>query len=403
MRDHSSKPKHSQVNSSDDAEMARIIDVLDAHEDTSKCLKIKQLSLDFGPPQSKAVDVGSQQFNAKGTGHMEEKLNKDEARPKRQYPQNWREYNLAQNYEKSHLQALLYELCQGVEEPVQVIGRPRLPLADVIFATVFKTYVTFSGRRLMTDLREAQQRGYLKKAPHFNSIYLYLEMPSLTPYLQMLITQSSLPLKAVETDVAIDSSGFSTGRFERWFDVRYGEHDRKGWLKMHLVCGVRTNIVIGVEMSGPHASDYPFFKPLVNRAKDAGFNLKEVSADKAYLGAENLRAALLAGARPFIPFKENSNPDRGGTIWKRLYHFYSYHNEEFKAHYHKRSNVESTFSMIKAKFGERLRSKTERAQLNEALTKVLCHNLCCVIHSMYELGVEPIFCEDSQLSQKVTQ
>ena len=330
-------------------------------------------------------------------------------KPKRTYPQAWREYNLAQTYEKSHLQALLFQLTQGIEEPEQVMGRPRLRLADVVFATVFKTYVTFSGRRLMTDLREAQQRGYLSKAPHFNTLYLYLEMPSLTPYLQMLIAQSSLPLKAVETDVAVDSSGFSTGRYERWFNVKYGEVDRKGWLKMHLICGVRMNIVMGVEMSGPHANDYPFFKPLINRAKDIGFNLREVSADKAYIGAENLRAALLAGAMPFIPFKENANPNNGGTIWKRLYHFYSYHNDEFKAHYHKRSNVESTFSMIKAKFGERLRSKTETAQINEALTKVLCHNLCRLIHSMYELGIEPTFCEElaycenTLLSQKVTQ
>jgi hypothetical protein len=25
------------------------------------------------------------------------------------------------------------------------------------------------------------------------------------------------------------------------------------------------------------------------------------------------------------------------------------------------------------------------------LAKVLCHNLCCVIQSMYELGIEPNF------------
>ena len=392
-------------------------------EAAAKELKQKELAVASGAAQSYGVDRGVQHDSdllspldrhdpTKCTGRlpMEEFTRPEEpAKPRRQYPQQWREYNLAQTYEKSHLQALLYELCQGIEEPEQVLGRPRLPLADVVFATVFKSYVMFSGRRLMSDLREAQRRGYLSKAPHFNSLYLYLEMPLLTPYLQTLITQSSLPLKAIETDFAVDSSGFSTGRFERWFDVRYGEHDRKGWLKMHLICGVRTNIVVGVEMSGPHANDYPFFKPLVNRAKDTGFNLKEISADKAYLGADNFRTVLLAGAMPYIPFKENSNPDGGGTVWKHLYHFYSYHHDVFKAHYHKRSNVESTFSMIKAKFGERLRSKTETAQMNEALTKVLCHNLCCLIHSMYELGVEPIFCDDltsrenSLLSQNVSQ
>lgn len=74
-----------------------------------------------------------------------------------------------------------------------------------------------------------------------------------------------------------------------------------------------------------------------------------------------------------------------------MFFFYNFKRAEFLAHYHKRSNVETTFQMIKAKFGERLRSKTETAQVNEALCKVLCHNLCVVIQSMYELGVDPSF------------
>ena len=57
----------------------------------------------------------------------------------------------------------------------------------------------------------------------------------------------------------------------------------------------------------------------------------------------------------------------------------------------KRSNVESTVSMIKAKFGGRLWSKSEVGRANEALCKVLAHNLCVVIQSMYELGVEATF------------
>ena len=59
--------------------------------------------------------------------------------------------------------------------------------------------------------------------------------------------------------------------------------------------------------------------------------------------------------------------------------------------YHKRSNVETTFSMIKAKFGDSLRSKTKTGQVNEALCKVLCHNICCLIQSIFELGIEPTF------------
>jgi hypothetical protein len=47
--------------------------------------------------------------------------------------------------------------------------------------------------------------------------------------------------------------------------------------------------------------------------------------------------------------------------------------------------------MIKAKFGGAIRSKTPIAQINEVLCKVLCHNICCLIASIYELGIEPTF------------
>ncbi len=60
-------------------------------------------------------------------------------------------------------------------------------------------------------------------------------------------------------------------------------------------------------------------------------------------------------------------------------------------HYHKRSNVETAFSMIKAKFGASVRAKTPTTQVNEVLCKVLCHNICVLIQSIYELGLEPTF------------
>ena len=57
--------------------------------------------------------------------------------------------------------------------------------------------------------------------------------------------------------------------------------------------------------------------------------------------------------------------------------------------------LESTFSMMKAKFGDSVRSKTDVAMKNEVLAKVLCHNLVCLIHEMYELGINPVFWGES--------
>lgn len=308
------------------------------------------------------------------------------------YKQEWPAYNKAQVNEKSVFLALLYDLCKGIEEPIQTFGRPRAPLSDVIFGLVFRIYSTFSGRRFMSDMRDALQKGYLSKLPSYNSLFDYLQMKSVKPYLLQLIALSSLPLKSVETEFAVDSSGFSTCRFTRWFDVKYGkDEDWREWIKVHMMCGVRTHIVTSVEVSEAYSNDSPYFQPFVDQTAAAGFTLKEVSADKAYLSADNLKAVVAHGGKPYIPFKSNSLPDQNGELWEKLYHYYNLRRDDFLMHYHKRSNSESVFSMIKAKFGERLRCKTETAQLNEALCKVLAHNLCCVIQSMHELDIEPTF------------
>lgn len=308
------------------------------------------------------------------------------------YRQDWTAYNTAQTNEKAHFQALLFDLVKDIPDAVYTFGRPRLPLREMLFCATFKIYSTVSCRRFMCDLEDAKDKGYIEHVPHFNSIYNYLELPELTPVLRDLIERSSLPMKAVETIFAVDSSGFTTCNYVRWYDAKYGEErEQREWIKAHLMCGVTTNVVTSVEITPGTGGDSPRFRPLV-KATARNFEIEEVSADKAYSGRKNLEEVSRLGAVPYIPFKENATGTGvKSAVWTRLYHYYSYQREEFLGHYHRRSLVESTFAMIKAMFGAALRSKGETAQVNEVLCKVLCHNICCVIQSMYELGIEPVF------------
>jgi transposase len=61
------------------------------------------------------------------------------------------------------------------------------------------------------------------------------------------------------------------------------------------------------------------------------------------------------------------------------------------ARYPKRSNTESTSSMIKRNFTNSVRSKTNLAMRNKVLAKPVRHNLCRLISAMYEMGVNPVF------------
>jgi transposase/predicted nucleic acid-binding Zn finger protein len=309
--------------------------------------------------------------------------------------QEWTAYNEAQTHEQEHFVSLLHDLCNGIEQPEYRFGRPRLPLSDVVFGLVYKAYTTMSGRRFMSDLREAKTKEYVTKSPSFTSNARYLENPELTPLLKALIEQSASPLKVIETDFAVDSSGFATTTYDRWFDHKWGKmRSEAKWIKAHLMCGVKTHVVTSAEVTPTQSADAPQLPKLVNATAKI-FDINEVSADKAYSSKRNLHAVQAVNGTAFIPFKSyctgTQRHGRFDGLWQRMWHFYNFNRDAFLAHYHKRSNVETTFSMIKGKFGASVRAKTPTTQVNEVLCKILCHNICVLIQSIYELGLVPTF------------
>ncbi|MBI1765324.1 MAG: transposase [Acidobacteria bacterium] len=160
--------------------------------------------------------------------------------------------------------------------------------------------------------------------------------------------------------------------------------------------GVKTHIVTSAEITGKDASDSPMLPGLVSKTAE-NFTLSKVSADKGYSSLDNHDAIAKVGATPYIAFKANATGGVGG-LFEKMFHFYSFNRDEFLAHYHKRSNGETVFHMIKAKFSTRLRSKGDTAQINEALCKILCHNICVLIQSMFEFGVVPTFCGEIEIA-----
>jgi transposase len=269
-------------------------------------------------------------------------------------------------------------------------GRKPVPLADAVFAAAYKVYGTFSGRRSQTDLDAAHAAGFLSRPIRYNTVFDVFDKKELTPILEGLIVRSSLPLRAIETDFASDSTGFCTSRFVKWFDHKYGVVRQKyDWVKFHMMCAIKTNVVTAARIGERYSGDSPEFKPLLATTA-RNFEVREVSADSAYASYENFEAVGAAGGTPYFDFKGNTTA-AGSGLFETMFHVYSLHRDDYLNKYHKRSNVESTASMVKAKFGDHLRSKTDTAMANEALCKILFHNICVLIICHYELGIAPIF------------
>src|SRR5690242_21902812 len=119
-------------------------------------------------------------------------------------------------------------------------------------------------------------------------------------------------------------------------------HAEHAWVKAHIMTGTLTNCITAVEIKEKEANDAPQLPPLVE-ATTMGFKIKEVSGDKAYGTVENYDSIDKAGATPYIAFRISSTGWSGG-LWEKMYHKFCLEKEDFLRHYHRRSNVESTFS-----------------------------------------------------------
>lgn len=133
--------------------------------------------------------------------------------------------------------------------------------------------------------------------------------------------------------------------------------------------------------------DQTQFEPLVEMT-DEYFDQGKILADKAYNARVNYDKAKELGGKAYIPFKDNVTGNAGGSYeWKRMYQRFQSHRRDFLRKYHKRSNVESSFNVMKEKFGKNLRCKDSIALETEVLAKVLCYNICTVIRMIYELDL----------------
>lgn len=311
------------------------------------------------------------------------------------YKQDWPAYNVAQATEKRRLQVLLHDLCRNLPDPDYSRKRGPKPhlTRDAVFAMAFKVYCGLSSRRFSCDLIDAHKKGHVTKSIPGTKVTAFFEDECFTPILKGLIAHSAKPLRSVETCFAIDSSGFGSSRYEKWYDQKYGVTRTKCvWVKTHIACGVKTNVVTAVRILDKDAGDCPQFVPLVKETRER-FEIGEVSADKAYASLENFETVAECGGQGFIAFKGNATGGVGG-LFEKAFHYFQFKQDEYMAHYHKRSNVESTFSAIKRKFGDSVMSKTDVAMKNEVLCKILCHNLTCLIQEQETLGIVPVFWKD---------
>ena len=160
---------------------------------------------------------------------------------------------------------------------------------------------------------------------------------------------------------------------------------------VHISIGTESNVVVALDVRTKKGGDNVIFRSHVKRV-DKHFDVDEWSGDKAYLSRENCNAVDEIGAEPWFKIKSNTTArSRGSSAWKHMVNMSKEHPEIVDPKYHKRSNVESTNSAKKRKFGNSVRCKLPTAQKNEESFSWVAYNFSLVPRAIYEFGVPPPF------------
>ncbi len=325
-------------------------------------------------------------------------------RKKKNHDRNWNLYNAYQTEEQVTFLRILNDVVDSlnIRERYRGTGRKPHPMRDMIKCCCIKVYNDFSTRRSNMDILLAHYMGIIGTRPSWNSVIDYFNNPEMPRHLTKAYKKIAALFVDIETCFAIDATGFSTNSQKIWRQSVYQKKDKvsgkvdyrfdnrlvKDFKKLHIISGYITNVITEARITKGSTHDVRCYDNLMKECAKV-FNMKEVAADKAYLSRKSCQTTADLGIDPYIMPKDNvTGLSKGYPAWNKMIYFWKKNEPKFREHYHKRSNVESTFGSLKGKFSGFLRNKNEIAQENELLCKVMCHNISMLVRALFELKLD---------------
>ncbi len=246
---------------------------------------------------------------------------------------------------------------------------------QLLTCLILKAYLRFTYREMEAWLVATDRVAHvlrLGRAPDHSTLCWFFQHKVEAPLLDRLLRLSLRPLgreSARQRVVALDSTGFTTDRCSRYYRWRRGSSRLRGWPKWALAVWLRPQLICAQRAHAGPCHDFDELPPLAHAAKqtlpyrrllgDAGFDSESNHwYCREWLGVESIIA----------PFPRRGCPPR--TRWRRLM------SQNFPWRlYRQRWKVETVISVVKRKFGEILRSRTEPRQYRELLLLGIVYNV----------------------------
>lgn len=180
--------------------------------------------------------------------------------------------------------------------------------------------------------------------------------------------------------VAVDSTGIRVTNRGEWMREKW--RIRRGWIKVHAMIDVKTNQILGIEVTDESVQDDQVFEPLINQVikHNDELPIHLVLGDGAYdrnhifnyLEKHDIQSGVKT--RTNAATRSHGSAYRAECVRERE-ELGGYRNWADEIGYGMRWKVEGLFSSVKRIFGESVRATSKEGMLREAMMKFNCYNI----------------------------
>lgn len=242
-----------------------------------------------------------------------------------------------------------------------------------LFLLVYKQFRKFTYEELLTDIAgNTDLRAYLGliKLPHYTTLIKFAgRLPCKVLDKLVLAFKHLLP---DPKKVAIDATGISLDNASLHYCKRIGKSfQKRPFMKTTFVVDIENYFILLVKMRKKTRHDVIDAKPMIKKLAlhyepDVFYGDRGYDADSIFkLCFEKLKAyPLILQRRLDVPKHR-----RKGTYRKQTFDVFDY------GEYLQRNKIETLNSMIKRRFGSNVKSRTDKLQRVEILTRVIAYNI----------------------------
>lgn len=242
-----------------------------------------------------------------------------------------------------------------------------------LFLLVYKQFRKFTYEELLTDLADnISLRAYLglNKLPNYTTLIKFAKnLP------QKILNKLVLAFKEIipkPKKVAIDATGMTLDNASQHYCKRIGLKSKKRpFMKTTFVVDIETYIILLCKMRKKARHDTIDAKPMLKELAK-WYSPEILYADRGYDDNELFKISFeILNAYPLILQKNIFTPKhrKSGTYRKLTCDVFDY------GEYLQRNKIETLNSMFKKRFGSNVKSRVDKIQKVEILTRVIAYNI----------------------------